>query len=70
MTRVCMQQPQDTRLLLTPREAARALALSPRTQWGLTACEELVCVRIGKRGVRYDIQDLRAWIAQQKERRA
>ncbi len=56
----------DRKLLLTPCEAARTLSISPRTLWGSTIPK----VRIGKRGVRYDIQDLRAWIDQQKERKA
>lgn len=53
-------------LLLTPREAARALSVSPRKLWGLTASGELPCVRFG-RAVRYDRDDLRRLIAQRKE---
>lgn len=53
-------------LLVTAREAAKALAVSPRTLWGLTACGDLACVRIG-RAVRYDIADLKAFIAKRKE---
>jgi excisionase family DNA binding protein len=52
-------------LLLTPPEAARALAISPRTLWGMTQSGEIPCVRIG-RSVRYDPADLRAWISAQK----
>lgn len=51
--------------LLTAREAARVLAVSPRTVWGLTAAGELPCVRI-RRAVRYDVNDLRAFIDQRK----
>jgi excisionase family DNA binding protein len=40
------------RLLLTPREAALALAISERKLWSLTAAQEVSCVRIG-RSVRY-----------------
>ncbi len=53
-------------LLLSAREAAKALAVSPRMLWGLTVCGDLVCVRIG-RAVRYDIEDLKAFIAKRKE---
>ncbi len=38
--------------LLRPRDAARALAISTRTLWGLTKSGELPAVRIG-RAVRY-----------------
>ncbi len=53
------------RLLLTPREAAQALRISERKLWGLTASGEIPCVRIG-RSVRYDINDLHAWIEERK----
>ncbi len=49
-------------LLLTARQAARELAISERTLWGLTARGEIPCVRIG-RAVRYSRSDLVAWIA-------
>jgi predicted DNA-binding transcriptional regulator AlpA len=49
-------------LLLKPAEAARALGISPRTLWGLA---DLPRVRIG-RSVRYDVEDLRKWIAARK----
>ena len=57
------KQPPE-RLLVTAREAARMLSISERTLWGSTIPK----VRIGQRGVRYDVQDLFAWIAIQKER--
>lgn len=53
------------RLLLRPRDAARLLSISERTLWG----SNIPKTRIGKRGVRYSMDDLRDWIAQQKERR-
>jgi excisionase family DNA binding protein len=53
-------------LLLTAPEAAKALAISPRTLWSLTQRGDIPCVRIG-RSVRYDLEDLRAWIASRKE---
>ena len=52
------------RLLLRPAEAAKALGVSPRTLWSLA----IPRVQIGKRGVRYDVADLRAWIEKNKNR--
>lgn len=54
---------QSLRLLLTSREAATALSISERTLWGL---QDLPRVRIG-RSVRYDLEDIRAWIASRKQ---
>jgi excisionase family DNA binding protein len=45
------------RLLLSPKSAAAALAISPRKLWSLTASGDVPCVRIG-RSVRYDAADL------------
>ncbi len=56
----------NCRLLLTPREAAEALTISPRTLWGLTSSGQIPCIRIG-RSVRYEIDGLRQWIADKKE---
>jgi excisionase family DNA binding protein len=54
--------PQTTEpLLLKPAEAARALGISPRNLWGLTAAGEIQCVRIG-RLVRYAMVDLQTYI--------
>ncbi len=50
-------------LLLTARQAARELAISERTLWGLTARGEIPCVRIG-RAVRYSRSALVEWIAE------
>lgn len=52
------------RLLLTSREAAIALAVSPRKLWSLTASSEVPHVRIG-RCVRYPVDDLQRWIDSQ-----
>ncbi len=54
--------------LLRPRDAARALAISPRLLWSLTNRGEIPVVRIG-RAVRYDPHDLRRWIDEQKATR-
>lgn len=53
-------------LLLTEREAAKALAVSPRTLWGLRNAGEIPCLRFG-RAVRYDPADLQAWINRSKD---
>jgi excisionase family DNA binding protein len=52
-------------LLLKPREAARALAISERTLWELTKRGKIPHVRIG-RAVRYAPADLEAWIESRK----
>ncbi|MBI5758811.1 MAG: helix-turn-helix domain-containing protein [Planctomycetales bacterium] len=50
------------RLLLTPREAAKAMAVSERTLWGWSEPRgPIPVVRIG-RSVRYDQRDLIAFI--------
>ena len=55
-----------TNLLLSARDAAQALAVSPRTLWGLTSPRGPIrCVRIG-RSVRYDPADLRSFAEAQK----
>lgn len=59
--------PTPARLLLRPREAAEALAVSERTLWTLTASGEIPVVRLN-RAVRYDPQDLAAFIEARKVR--
>lgn len=56
-------RPPVERLLLRPAEAAKALGISPRTLWSLT----IPRVRIGARGVRYYVVDLRRWIEKNKD---
>lgn len=53
-------------LLLTPKQAAESLSISPRKLWSLTASREIAHVRIG-RCVRYDIRDLEAAIERMKQ---
>jgi len=56
------------RLLLTPKESAKALGLCEKTLWSLTDPRgPIACVRIG-RAVRYDPADLSAWIELAKKR--
>lgn len=58
--------PTKPTLLLTPNEAAEALAISPRKLWSMTASDEIPHVRLG-RCVRYPIDDLQRWIDDQKK---
>ena len=53
-------------LLLTPKETATALAISPRKLWGMTASGEIPFVKIG-RCVRYPGDDLQRWINDRKK---
>jgi excisionase family DNA binding protein len=52
-------------LLLTEKQAAAVLNISPRTLWGMRQRGEIRFVRFG-RAVRYDPADLRSWIDSQK----
>ncbi len=56
---------QRSALLLNPADASRALAISPRKLWSMTASREIPHVRIG-RCVRYSVADLQSWIADRK----
>ncbi len=53
-------------LLLTPQQAAEALAISPRKLWGMTASGDIPHIRLG-RCVRYPVDDLRDYIDAQKQ---
>jgi excisionase family DNA binding protein len=52
-------------LLVRPDEAAKLLAVSPRTLWSLTHAGVVPCVRLGK-SVRYSMDTLRAIIVQRE----
>jgi hypothetical protein len=58
-------------LALRPREAAKALGISARTLWGLTAPRgPIPCLRIGRgtrKTVLYPVADLQAWLCRQAE---
>jgi len=58
-------------LALRPREAAKALGISPRTLWGLTAPRgPIPCLRIGhgkRQSVLYPVADLQAWLTREAE---
>lgn len=53
-------------LALRPREAAKALGISPRLLWALTKNGDIPCVRLGtgkRRTVLYPLADLQAWLS-------
>lgn len=55
-------------LALRPREAAKALGISPRHLWQLTKDGLIPSVRVGagkRRTVLYPVAELQAWLAQQ-----
>ena len=54
-------------LLVDSREAARLLAISPRSLWSLTKAGDIPAVRLG-RSVRYSTESLRVWIVQREAR--
>ncbi|HBR19443.1 MAG TPA: hypothetical protein DD726_04430 [Phycisphaerales bacterium] len=58
--------PETKPLLLTVNEAAKALCISARTLWQITKEGKIRSIRIN-RLVRYDPQDLVAYIEQQKK---
>lgn len=53
-------------LLLSPRDAAKSLAISNRKLWALTNCGEIRCVRIG-RSVRYRPESLSKFLTDQEK---
>ena len=57
-------------LALRPREAAKALGISPRFLWQLTQDGQIPCVRIGsgkRKSVLYPWADLQAWLDNREE---
>jgi len=61
---------RQIRLLLSPKEAAQALAISERTLWQMTRDGEIESIKVGKRSVRYPVSALERWIAEQVEKDA
>lgn len=60
----------DLPLALRPREAAKALGISPRLLWQLTHDGEIPCVRIGtgaRKTVLYPVAMLASWLEKQVE---
>ena len=57
-------------LALRPRDAAKALGISPRLLWQLTHDGKIPCVRVGngkRRTVLYPTADLQAWLSRQAD---
>jgi len=52
-------------LLLTPRQAAKALQISERKLWSMKASGQIPHVLLG-RSVRYPLADLQQWIDERK----
>ncbi len=63
-------QPTES-LALRPRDAAKALGISVRTLWGLSAPRgPIPCVRVGhgaRRSVLYPTDGLRCWLREQAD---
>lgn len=55
------------RLLLSPREAVKALSICERTLYSLTKARAIPCIRL-RRCVRYSLRDLEQWIAENSEK--
>ena len=53
-------------LLLTPKQAAAALSISPRKLWSMTANGEIPYLKIG-RLTRYSIDDMQTYIIDHKQ---
>jgi len=56
---------QPTALALRPREAAKALGISARLLWQLTADGDIPAVRVGRgkrKTVLYPVETLRDWL--------
>ncbi len=53
--------PSEDRLLLTPRETAKRLAISERHLFELTRTGQLPCVRVG-RNVRCSVETIQKWV--------
>ena len=55
-------------LALRPREAAKALGISPRLLWQLTRDGHIPCVRVGsgtRKTVLYPVAELQVWLTRQ-----
>jgi hypothetical protein len=63
-----MNDRSNVSLLVSPREAARRLSISPRKLWSITFEEQpgLPYIRVG-RLVRYAVSDLEFWVDRQRQ---
>ena len=66
-------QPKDKReqirLLLSPREAAKALSICEKTLWTMTKNGDIPVIRMG-RAVRYPVDKLKEWISKESNKGA
>jgi excisionase family DNA binding protein len=65
---IATMNPLQSPLALRPREAAKALGISPRHLWQLTKDGQIPCVRVGsgkRRTVLYPVADLQTWLTRQ-----
>lgn len=58
-----MHSEQEPSLALRPAQAARAIGVSPRQLWSLTARGEIPVVRVGRRCVLIRVSALNDWLA-------
>ena len=63
------QDKQQIRLLLSVRDAAKALSVCEKTLWTLTQKGQIPVIRIG-RAIRYPVDGLRVWIQKESEKSA
>jgi len=56
------EHPEHTAMLADSKAIAALLSLSPRKLWALTKCNAIPSRRID-RSVRYDLTEVRAWVA-------
>jgi len=67
-TEIMHQLDDSSRLALRPRDAAKALGVSPRLLWQLTKDGRIPCVRLGdgrRKTILYPLVDLKAWLSDQ-----
>ena len=66
-----MNEPTSAPLALRPRDAAKALGISPRHLWGLTVPRgPIPAIRIGtgrRKITLYSVDELKAWLARQTQ---
>jgi excisionase family DNA binding protein len=64
------QNRSGLKLLLSVREAAKALAVSDRTLWQMTKDGVIGSIKVGTGPVRYPVAELERWIEEQMEKSA
>lgn len=64
--RIVVMAHDTSTLALRPRDAAKALGISPRLLWQLTKDGHVPCVRVGsgkRQTVLYPVVDLQTWLS-------